>query len=539
MQGHAIRLEADGLGAELGGIVEDPAVSAFKVHPMKRKKIGAFLREPPPGLAYLIYFKQDRFVRRVYPDFTDMVTWAREHKVKLISATEDLGDPTEHATMVVPFLKAWLGEGESISTGDRLKGHYLVRRQKGLWNNGTPPYGYMSVLVAPKQHRLEIDPEAAEVVREAVRRVLAGESVNAIVADFNRRGIASPKNRQRQLMGRDLVMLDGRSTAGVAWTCNALMRILRSQALLGYVIHNYAALTDDSGEPIVRAPALISETDFDHLQLILDQRREENPRTRKLRQGQNPSLLLQIAFCAECRSPFYQWSTTKAIGAGQKRTYFKYKCRTNYWRANHRVTCGSEPIDAGWLNDLATALFLGEVGDEPIPRKTFRRTDNSEEIARVRRALKAARDEFDAGGYDYEGGESEYSERVARWSARLRQLGNASGKLEDVTEAAGKTFAQSWAELQDAGDVVGMRRLMQAAGFRLEIGFMHGRLSIAHFIDPELPKRAGLAASGQPVASPPDSYARWREDALAIMRAVATRSPGIDGATLLTIEKAD
>jgi hypothetical protein len=44
-----------------------------------------------------------------------------------------------------------------------------------------------------------IDEETAEVVREAVRRVLAGETVNALCVDFNRRGILSPRHHQRVL----------------------------------------------------------------------------------------------------------------------------------------------------------------------------------------------------------------------------------------------------------------------------------------------------------------------------------------------------
>jgi len=41
-----IQAKADQLGAELVTIVEDLAVSAFRVHPMKRPKIGAWLERP-------------------------------------------------------------------------------------------------------------------------------------------------------------------------------------------------------------------------------------------------------------------------------------------------------------------------------------------------------------------------------------------------------------------------------------------------------------------------------------------------------------
>lgn len=42
--------------------------------------------------------------------YPQLVLWCGENHVHLVSATEELGDPTVHAEMILPFLKAWLGE---------------------------------------------------------------------------------------------------------------------------------------------------------------------------------------------------------------------------------------------------------------------------------------------------------------------------------------------------------------------------------------------------------------------------------------------
>jgi len=102
---------------------------------MKRPKLGAWLSRPD-DFEVLIYWRQDRFVRRVIPDFADVITWATKHGVKLVSATEELGDPTQHAELVLPFLKAWLGEGESRSISDRMAGYYRYVREQGRWAGG-------------------------------------------------------------------------------------------------------------------------------------------------------------------------------------------------------------------------------------------------------------------------------------------------------------------------------------------------------------------------------------------------------------------
>jgi hypothetical protein len=63
---------------------------------------------------------------------------------------------------------------------------------------------------------LAIDKKSATVVREAAR-VIAGESVNSIVADFNRRKIPTPSNHERLRTGRPLETRGGVNTNGVVW----------------------------------------------------------------------------------------------------------------------------------------------------------------------------------------------------------------------------------------------------------------------------------------------------------------------------------
>ena len=120
MQLHDVRVKAAELGADLPDdlIAIDLAVSAFKLHPMQRPKISKMLARGAE-LDYLIYWRQDRFVRRLFPDFANMIAWASKHGVKLISATEQLGDPTVYAEQMVPVLRAWLGEGENRSIQER------------------------------------------------------------------------------------------------------------------------------------------------------------------------------------------------------------------------------------------------------------------------------------------------------------------------------------------------------------------------------------------------------------------------------------
>lgn len=106
-------------GMILVGIAEDPATSAFKIPPERRKNIKAWL-DRPDEYDCLVYWRQDRLVRRAR-DFMGIVFWCQQHGKKLYSATEGLGDVTQHAGLLIGFITAWQAEGESLNTSARVR----------------------------------------------------------------------------------------------------------------------------------------------------------------------------------------------------------------------------------------------------------------------------------------------------------------------------------------------------------------------------------------------------------------------------------
>lgn len=469
-------------------MARDPALSAFKIHPMQRPKLKAIF-DAGDDLNVLIYYKQSRFIRNLIPDFSDVVQWAKIHGVQLVSATQNLGDPTDHLGVILPMLTAWMDEGTSRQTQQTLRDLYARTRRSGGWGGGKPPYGYKSIRTGPKQHVLAVDDEAAAVIREAARRITAGESLNSVVADFNRRGITSPYNRSRQLNGRPVgLRADGTPTPWQRW---ALSIILRSPAMLGYALHHKQLVIGEDGFPVRCAPPLITEQEWEQLQVALGHHEKQTPR-----RTQTDSLLLQVAFCAMCGSALYRWSTTSR---GKK--YFNYKCLKIYKKAEFPGACNSLPVNATWLDNLASELFLGAVGHVEIVRRVYHRAPDTERTAMVHRALKTARAEYDAGGYAYPGGEDEYSARMVRLSAELRELTSAA-PTGYVDEPTGELFSEAWERL----DIKGRRQLMITAGFRIQALRTGSRVGVIHAMDPDLARRAGLAASGRPVPTPADPY---------------------------------
>src|SRR5215469_10553582 len=238
--------------------------------------------------------QQDRLVRRT-ADFIGIVNWCRDNDKKLYSATEGLGDVTQHAGLLVGFITAWQSEGESLSTSARVKDTQAKLAKEGRWRGGRLLYGFRPICIC---HQLAKCPEwkdckgwklipdengSAVVVREAARRVIAGESANAVVADFNRRGV--------------------KSADGYLWKALTLRRILRKPALMD---------------------GIVSVTEWNQLQDALNARR----RNQYVRTLDRDTITLDLVFCGLCGGKIYRWTDK---GKQSSRVYGR--CRNELKRA--------------------------------------------------------------------------------------------------------------------------------------------------------------------------------------------------------------
>jgi DNA invertase Pin-like site-specific DNA recombinase len=491
MQEQVCRAKAAALKAEVVTVARDEAISAFKIHPMKRPKLGPVF-EANDDLDLLIYYKQSRCFRRVVPDFSDVVMWATTHDVLLVSATENLGDPRQHKELLVPLITAWADQGSSEATSGFLTDLFAMNRAAGRWSGGKPPYGYKSIPIGLKQHKLAIDDEAAAIVREAVARVQRGESLNSICADFNRRDIPSPDNRMRQLTGGKLIFRDDgtlrRWTLG-RWQRGSLSIILRSPAIVGHLMHGKQEVRGEDGAPVIGAPPIITEKEWEQVKLILGDHRVP-------KRSQRSSLLLRVAFCI-CGCPLYRWSTTS-----RGKRYTHYKCLKLCRPDKYPESCQSRPIPSGWLDDYATQIFLARVGHAEITRKVVIGDDShARKLAAVGKKIASLTEQR----YVQEIITPDFDATMARLQeehAHLSAIDTPEPRIEE--EGTGRTFAQEWADRDEAG----RRQLMIGAGFRL----IYARLPDEAYVqvvevDERIAERARLAVGGELVQVPESKLA--------------------------------
>lgn len=207
-------------------------------------------------------------------------------------------------------LDALLSERESEMTRERVMRTMRANLAAGK-PHGKVPYGYQrAVDRSGKPSDQIIHPEQAAVLREAARRVLAGESARSICRDFIERGLPSP----------------GKSE----WYPSSLQRLLRSPTIAGLRVHKGKAVGVGTWEPII--------TEETHLALCAHFALR-GPVTR----GVEPKYLLTgIATCGVCGSPVYH---------SRPRGVDTYQCKKNYCvaRVMHRVDGLVERAMIGWL----------------------------------------------------------------------------------------------------------------------------------------------------------------------------------------------
>ena len=388
---------------------EDLDVSAFHVPPMKRPSLRKALLSLPQG-SDIMFYRLDRFIRRVFPDWADMVAFAAEGNHRLVSATEPI-DLSDLMGKMVATQFAFIGEMESRNTGLRIGNTRRYLRRVGRWSGGSIPYGRLPEKIEGKPGKyLADDATAITYLTEAAVRVLKGEALNAVIDDFNRREVPTPLDRARELRGEPPLCACGhdkhdepcemlhkckhrerrQTKKGLRWVkaheydectlpCPAYKRliwargsmlaILRSPAILGHVTTDMGrqSVLDDEGNPVLFGEPLLDPDIYADVQAALDKRSYRKVRTN------TDSLLLSIAFC-DCGAPYYRSASVTRNRLGKEYPY------DNYREAKHG--CGSPVITTSILDGLVEHSLLGYVGAFEI----LKRVDSASEAEGARNA---------------------------------------------------------------------------------------------------------------------------------------------------------
>ena len=209
-------------------VYEDVDVSAFD-RKVERPQYEAMLVALKDGeLDGVVCWKLDRLARRV-AEFGRFWEVAEVAGATLASVTESLDTSSPVGMLVIHVLTAF-AEMESQNTSLRLRAQERQKLAAGRPKiAGRRPYG----LTADWG---ELVPEEAEVIRQAAKRLLSGDSLRSIALDLNERGVPT-------------------ATGGGPWRAQTLRILLRQPRLWGE--RSYEGTTVAlQGVPRVLSPAV-------------------------------------------------------------------------------------------------------------------------------------------------------------------------------------------------------------------------------------------------------------------------------------------
>lgn len=138
----------------------------------------------------LLAWAPDRLHRspRELEDFVDAV---EAHGVEVITSQSGRWDLSTPAGRMNARMLGNVARYESEHRSDRTVAAHQDIAKAGRWKGGPRPYGYELV-----DGNLRIIPAEAKVIREAARRIIAGDRPGSVASDLNRRGVPTSKGSQ-------------------------------------------------------------------------------------------------------------------------------------------------------------------------------------------------------------------------------------------------------------------------------------------------------------------------------------------------------
>ncbi|MGJ0152743.1 recombinase family protein [Streptomyces sp. CH8.1] len=159
-------------GYDPSDAVEYPDANVSGAKPLEARQQMSALMAARPDL--VIAWKLDRYARSV-SEFLRLVSWGERYGVNIATTDGTINTLTPTGRMVAVVLAA-LAEWEREMIKDRITEGHATRRQQGRWASGRAPRGYRIVRRDDAAY-LEIDPEQAAQIRDAVATLVNGGTV--------------------------------------------------------------------------------------------------------------------------------------------------------------------------------------------------------------------------------------------------------------------------------------------------------------------------------------------------------------------------
>ncbi|MDO0933113.1 recombinase family protein [Streptomyces sp. DG2A-72] len=336
-----LRILARERGYRVVGVASDLNVSATKVPPWRRKELGDWLNNRAPEFDVLLFWKLDRFVRRL-TDLSTMIDWCLKYGKNLVSKNDSI-DLTTTAGKIMVTIVGGIAEIEAANTSTRVASLWDYTKTQSNWLVGKPAFGYETAVDENGKVVLVINRNAYKALHWCRNAALRANGASA--------------RRMAKVLVRS-------GLCGPGLTATTLLRRLRNPALMGYRVEEdknggvrrSKIVLGNDGKPIRVADGIFTEDEFHSLQAVLDQNGKDQP----TRNPEGATKFLGVLICHDCGTNMTVQNTRTE---GRLYSYLRCgKCKSGGQGAPNPEAIYSKLVD-----DVLRVL-----GDEPVMTREYR-----------------------------------------------------------------------------------------------------------------------------------------------------------------------
>ncbi|MET8834934.1 recombinase family protein [Micromonospora sp. NPDC004540] len=464
-----LRSLAQAEGLDVVAVHRDEGVSgAAKDRPAFR----AWLADAEAGRAgVLLSWSMDRVSRGGLPAVAKLIETLGATGARLLTYRDRVDSASPSFKLTASIMSA-VAEAERDAIAARILNRQASDRQQGRWTRPRP-YGYVV-----QGGRLVQHAEEADVIREAVRQVLAGRSLRAIVAGLDDAGVPSPA------VGKGYTPRDGQTSP--RWRVPSLRRILTSPALAGlYPRRDGAVGRGLDGEAVtVSDEPIITLAERAQVLAAIEQRAPVTPSgSRRTVVGAAPKHALSGLLRCECGGPLVFDNERVQANGERRHAYFRCQRQAHNGRACQgrpvvRASVAEAWVEHAVLSRLA-ALDPGSDAFEAVASRWLTRQDPTDDAERraAREAVTVAEaDVADLEAARYERGEFPGPDGAERWQrlyrrsvGRLNAARDVLAAFPDVLDVGGLLDPVIFAEALATNDTAERRALYRLALDRVTV----------------------------------------------------------------------
>ncbi|MBQ6979344.1 MAG: recombinase family protein [Clostridia bacterium] len=259
----------------------------------------------------VLVWKLDRFARNRY-DSAYYKAILKKNNVRVLSAKEVISQGAEG--ILLESLLEGYAEFYSVELAEKVKRGLTENALKAKANGGTRTFGY----TVDKDRHYQIDPPAAQIVREVFEMYADGKKMKEIKDNLIARGINT--NYSKSI------------------SYNFIQRMLSNRKYIGEYRFGEVAIPD-------AMPAIVDQETFEKVQALL----VKNKRAPSRHKAEDDYILTTKLFCGHCGAIMNGESGTSKTG----RKHYYYKCVNS-----RRHKCKKKPVKKNVIENVVINAII-------------------------------------------------------------------------------------------------------------------------------------------------------------------------------------